>query len=106
MLFNVTYEIVTEASAAEGDVDERGFISEGVRLRDAIADVQATRTNQVDGVECVECSDSNPDDARWVTVYNGMEYVTGAHESRSLHLPDNLTSATRRRIARLVGARV
>ena len=34
--FNVTYEIVTEESAAEGDAEERGFIAEGLTLRDAV----------------------------------------------------------------------
>lgn len=38
-LFNVTYDIVTEESAAEGDVAESGFVSEDSTLRDAMHDV-------------------------------------------------------------------
>jgi hypothetical protein len=106
MIFSVTYEIITEESACDGDAEERGFIEEGVGLRDAIAAVRDTRTCHVGGVECVEPSDSNVANARWITVCNSMEYLTGAQESRSIHFPDSLTSATRVRIARLLGVRV
>jgi len=101
-MFNVTYEIVTEASAEHGEAEERGFIVEGASLRDALQAVCETRTSFVDGVECIEANDSGIDHARWITVYNGMEYETGAHESRSLHMPEHLTAATRRRIYRLL----
>lgn len=104
--FNVTYEIVTEDSAEHGDAESRGYISENVSLRDALDDVQATRTCHVGGVECTEASSSNIDQARWITVNNSMEYLTGEFESRSLHMPDHLTAATRRRIARLLDIRV
>ena len=105
-VFNVTYEIVTPESAENGDVDESGFIAENVSLRDAIALVSETRTSRVGGVECIEC-DSLPCDApRWITVMNGMEFETGAQESRSLHIPDGVTESTARRIARLMGARL
>ena len=104
--FNVTYEIVTPESAENGDVDESGFIAENVSLRDALALVSETRTSRVDGVECIEC-DSLPCDApRWITVVNGMEYETGAQESRALHIPEGVTESTARRIARLMGARL
>jgi hypothetical protein len=105
-MFSVTYEIVTKESAREGDVAESGFISQGSTLRDAIADVRATRTSEVDGVAYIEPSDSRIGNARSVTIGNGMEYLTGAYESRSIHFPDNLTSATRVRIARILGVHV
>lgn len=101
-VWSVTYEIVTPESAENGDADERGYISQGVTLREAIEDVHATRTSQVSGIECVEANDSRPECARWITVYNGAEYLTGAHESRSLHMPDSLTAASRARLVRLV----
>lgn len=104
-MFNVTYEIVTPESAEDGDVEERGFIVKGVSLREAITEVHNTRTSRVDGVEAIETDCWPMIDPRWVTVINGMEFETGACESRSLHMPGDLTSATRRRIARLVGAR-
>lgn len=104
-LFNVTYEIVTPESAEQGDVDERGYAAQDTDFRTAIRMVQETRTNRVSGVECVEPSCSDIGSARWVTVQNGMEYETGAQESRSLHFPDQLTPATRKRICRLLGVR-
>jgi hypothetical protein len=84
LLFAVTYEIVTPESAAEGEADERGFICEGVSLRDAIKRVQETRTAHVDGVECI-AADEYP--LRSVSITNGMEYLTGAQETRTLHMP-------------------
>lgn len=106
MKFSVTYEIVTPESAEHGDADERGYICEDSDLRSALTDVHETRTSLVGGVEYVEC-DSYPTTApRWITVTNGMEFETGAHESRSLHLPASITPASARRIARLAGARI
>ena len=101
--FSVTYEIVTQESAEHGDADERGFIGKDLSLRDAIDEVNSTRTNMVDGVTCIEPSDSRIEHARWFTVFNGMEFETGAQENRSIHIPDNVTGASRRRIARLMG---
>jgi len=103
-MFDVTYEIVTPESAEQGDADECGFIGKGLSLRVAIEEIHNTRTSWVNGVESIECDSWPMMDPRWVTVTNGTEYETGAQESRSLHMSDNLTAATRRRIARLVGA--
>lgn len=101
--FNVTYEIVTEESAEYGDAEERGFIAESVSLREALTLVYNTRTNRVDCGDGAEASDSRMESARWIIVHNGMEYETGARESRSLHIPDSVTGSSRRRIARLFG---
>lgn len=100
--FAVTYEIVTPDSAEHGDAEERGYICQDVTLRDAIGDLFGTRTSQVSGITAIESNDSRRESARWITVYNGAEYQTGAHESRSLHFPDSLTAATRARLCRLV----
>lgn len=101
-LFNVTYEIVTQESAEHGDADERGYICENVKLRDAIPDFLDGRTARRDGGNGLEHSGSN-----WVTFYNGMEFETGAQESRSLHFPANLTPASEGRIMRyLEGKRI
>lgn len=105
-MFNVTYEIVTPESAEQGDADKRGFVGYDLTLRDAIGEVRMTRTNAVDGVECIEASCSTICDARWITIVNGMEYETGAQESRSIHIPERVSGASRVRIARLVGCRV
>jgi hypothetical protein len=104
-LFGVTYEITTQESAENGDCDERGFIADHCSLRDAVTYFHETRTNEVDGVECIEANEWPMRNPRWITIVNGMEFRTGAQESRSLHMPKHLTSATRRRIARLLGAK-
>lgn len=101
-LFSVTYEIVTPESAHFGECEESGFISESVSLRDAVSDLFKTRTSLCGGIECIEANDSRPECARWVTVCNGMEFETGAHESRSIHFPDNITDASRARLVRLI----
>jgi len=102
--FSVTYAIVTPESAEEGDVDEQGFELTDASLREAIAAVLSTRTNKVDGIECIETSEGGSH-FRWITVTNGLEYETGAQESRSLHIPDHVTDSNRCRIAHLLGVR-
>ena len=104
--FNVTYDIVTEESATRGDYAEAGFICQGVSFRDAIKAVGETRTIRVSGVESIDPSDSDVESAGWITITNGMEYETGACESRSIHIPDSVSGASRIRIARLLGVRV
>lgn len=106
MKFAVTYEIVTPESAEHGDAEERGYVCEDSDLRSALRDVYDTRTYDGSGISSIDC-DSYPATApRWVTVCNGMEWTTGAQESRSLHLPASITPASARRIARLAGARI
>lgn len=102
--FAITYEIVTPESAEHGDADERGYIIEDTDLRDAIQLLHRTRTNRVDGVSAIEPDSSPCVRPRWVTLTNGMEFETGAVESRSLHIPDTVTASSARRIARLAGA--
>jgi hypothetical protein len=98
--FAVTYEIVTPESAEQGDVEERGYVVCGVPLRDALRVMDAI-PNGIMATECDECPVVAP---RWVTHIGTADYRTGNAESRSLHMPDILTPATRRRIARLLGA--
>lgn len=102
--FNVTYEIVTPESVAHGDADERGYIVEGATFRDAVAELGATRTARVDGRNGIEADCCAPGVPRWITITNGMEFETGAYESRSLHIPDNVTPSSAVRIARYLGA--
>ena len=93
--FNVTFEIVTEESAQDGEAAESGFISENVSLSCAVADVKSTFTNTCDGGSA-DYGD------RWITVNNGMDYITGECESRSLHRPAKCTNASWNRICRIV----
>jgi len=99
-VFSVTYNIVSN----EGDFNESGFVAEDVGLRDAIGELFDTRTAHCGGVESIEPSDSDVGSARWFTVNNSTEYLTGECESRSLHLPESITRASRLRLARLIGA--
>ena len=101
--WDVTYEIITPESAEQGDADERGYIARHVHLRDAIELVRETRTSHCGGVEAIEANCSDLSNARWITIYNAMEFFTGARESRSLHFPAALTPSSRRRIARIFG---
>jgi hypothetical protein len=105
-LFDVTYEIITRESAEHGEADEIGYICEAVTLREALESVNETRTCRVDCIQAIEADEYPIVAPSWVTVYNGGEYETGAHENRSIHFPESLTPATRRRIARLLGVRV
>lgn len=95
--FSVTYEIWTPEDIDHGETDNRGFVVEDVSLRDAARHMEY-RANEAN-----EWPVTSP---RWLTHDNFSEnYQTGATESRSLHFPANLTSASRLRIARLLGVR-
>ena len=102
-MFDVTYEIITEESAKHGDAAERGYIVENTSLREAITAVFETRTSHCPSATAIEANECPVQSPEWITVYNGKEYLTGAYENRSIHFPDKLTNATRRRIARLMG---
>lgn len=97
--FTVTHQIVTPESAEHGECDEReSYADLDLMLRDAVREVFTTRTAQCDGISAIE------GDHCAVTVYNGMEFLTGAEECRTLHIPPNVSRASGRRIARLLGA--
>ena len=93
--FNVTFEMVTEESAQDGEAAESGFISENVSLSCAVANVKSTFTSTCGGGSA-DYGDS------WITVNNGMDYITGEYESRSLHRPAKCTNASWGRICRIV----
>lgn len=97
--FNVTYEIVTPESAGYADAEERGFIDKDLPLREAVQELFRTRTNACDGISAIERSNDS-----WMTVYNGMEFKTGAYESRSLHIPESVSQYSADRLMRLLGA--
>lgn len=103
--FSVTYEIVTAESAEHGEAEERGYViteEDGYSLRECIAELFKTRTNAVDGIECIygQCGHWGA----WLTVCNSSEFETGARESRALHLPPRITLASQKRLFKLLGA--
>jgi hypothetical protein len=93
-------------SAENGEHAETGWIAEWIPLREAVKDLHSTRTVEVDGVTDIntDVRYRHPD---WlarpcsITVTNGSEFRTGATEERTLHIPNNVTNASARRIARL-----
>ena len=91
--YSVTYDIVTPESAENGDVAEAGYVAEDVSLRDAI--------DAVGGV----CYEHNGGYEWFTNCEYNLNYGTGAQGSRSLHLPDGITGASRVRIGRLLGVR-
>jgi hypothetical protein len=102
--FSVTFEIVNEASAENGESADSGFVGENLSLRDAFEAVCLTRTCFCGGISMIEANEYPVRAPRWITVYNGMEYKTGDFENRSLHFPDHITPASRRRVFKLMTA--
>lgn len=102
MLFNVTYEIVSQNSAEFGEAERRGYAGVELDLRSAIRELFEVETPETDCIQAIEPNCSNLSSARWVTVYNGMQYETGKFENRSLHFPEHITPSSAARIVRLV----
>ena len=102
--FMVSYDIVSAESASEGDVAEEGTVGRGLTLREAVQLVQESRTSRNPGIMAVECDSYPALRPQWIMVMFGSEYETGDTESRYLHIPPHVTTASRRRIAHLLGA--
>lgn len=108
--FSVTFERYLPHN--EGDeiceADETGFVIQGVPLRDAMRlGLEYIRPDW-----CGACEpDSYPaTNVRWLSFHQWNEGTResierGISESRALHIPDNVTAASRRRIGRLFGLR-
>ena len=94
--FNVTYQIVTEESAEQGEAAEAGFLAENVSFREAFSLVNGYAPHP-------GCSDIRA--ARCFTTEADIDYRTGEHETLTIHLPEIVTPASRGRIAALLGAR-
>ena len=109
MKFSVYYSITTPESAEYGDFDESGLIDGDLSLRDALTDLFRTRTNEVSGIEVMHanCLEQNQtgrlECCPSATVYNGMEFRTGASENRSLFPDGPITASSWRRICRIAG---
>jgi hypothetical protein len=93
MRFDITYEVITEESAEDGDSAESGFTMQDVTLRDAWEFLRW------EGY--CEASDSNTSAARWLTFYGEQDHATGDMTNYSLHFPAKLSQYSRIRIARL-----
>jgi len=96
--FSITYDIVTPESAEDGDLADCGMHAEGLTFREAMDELRWHRGCHVE-------ADSYPlHRPRWFTFYEAEhDYATGAVTSYSLHIPEHITEASRKRIARIVG---
>jgi len=98
--FSVTYERFFPHEEDEDicEADESGFVIENVSLRDAIRETSCY------------ASDANEypiESPRWFDFYEwSHDYASGTIEDRALHVPNHVTPASRRRIARLLHLRV
>lgn len=100
--WNVTYDVVTEASAQYGDVAERGFVDRHLSLREAFETALEARAETLLGEIAAEARDSDESRARWVGFTHPQEIEGGAVETRSVHIPEHVTPASRARIVRLL----
>lgn len=92
--WNVSYEIVTEESAKNADVAERGMLSTDTPLRIAVEECGEI------GANCIEADRYPLEGLRSITFSDDQPY---GGTSRSLHIPDRVTSVSRMRLARLLG---
>jgi hypothetical protein len=114
--FNLTFEVITERSAEQGDFARHGFLPRSgdiprrtympknphaFTLREAI-EIMARHNSGFARCEADSCPVSRP---RWLTIrgeiddYPGMPDALGV----SLHIPETVSTASARRIARLLG---
>ena len=98
----ITYSITNEESAESGDFAEYGEIDQFDNLRDAIKALYETRTAHVDGIRDKTGHYAEYGKRLCLSIFNGMEYLTGDEEQRSLHL-HGVSRASAYRIARLAG---
>lgn len=108
--FSVTFERFLPHNEGEEicEADETGFVVQDVSLRDAIRlGLEYARPDW-----CGVCEpDSYPARfVRWLSFYQWNDGTRdrierGITETRALHIPDNVTEASRRRICRLFGLR-
>lgn len=106
---DVTYDIVTEESSAEGDVAERGWDTSILITREDLDEDElswvdaAVRAMEHEGFRALE-ADSSSGVPRWFTEEAEQDYSTGEYRSRSFH-PNGFTDAEMRELARALGIR-
>lgn len=97
--FRVTYDIVTPESVESGDTAESGFVlSDGshvevTHVQEVWQSVGMTLRQAIGLIGCVEKGGNG---SYYET--DGHNDRTGDHETRALHLPDNITAASQRRV--------
>jgi hypothetical protein len=109
--WHVTYEIVTQESAEDGEAESRGYYGWGGWHHDIdkiMAMSEDERKAEMDALalslrDALECVGSLEDCGRWFSESDGRpDYHDGSEERRSLHPPDNITPASYGRVKRLL----
>lgn len=93
--FIISYEIITQESSENGEAEENGMYFENVTLREALEDLRWFSST-------CEANEYPIQAPRWFTFYGDADVFTGDTENRFLHIPENVTPSSRRRIARLL----
>ena len=96
--YSITYEVVTEESAAEGDAEERGYEVEDVQV-DTLQDL----AHEVDSYGWIE------DSGRWFDTEPQQDMHSGSYTRYSLHVKHldgtELSSSEYRKLKGLLGVR-
>lgn len=110
--FRLTYEVVTEESAQDGDAAERGWLDSGgfripdgpapeLEFRDAVERFHRESTDSVQvEPDSVPMRFSPP---RWISASPTSCDEYGESVTVSLHIPEGVSGPSRIRIARLLG---
>lgn len=104
--FAVTFERWDDESLDIGETDDTGYVAQNVSLRDAIRDgLDALYPSWLNVPEADEMPVRRPSSFRFYNWNEGTRerIRKGIIEERTLHVPDDVTPASRRRIARLFG---
>jgi hypothetical protein len=99
--FDVTFAVVDEY----GDTLDSGHIAEDLPLSEALEELMAISMLSSCARLQVTADTEDFEDASSLTVSNEINPSTGEEETRTIHFPEELTGATRLRIASLLGAR-
>ncbi len=97
MTFHVTYDVVTEESAEQGDYAESGFYSRGGWKHDDPSEWTLREVVSEFGRNSLENNGS------WFsTVDSDTDYRTGEDTSYSVHPPRTITAASYQRLIRIL----
>ena len=102
-MFDITFETISPESAENGEAESMGCYMDNMRFTEAVS---CLRNLGAWGCHCE--ADTCPIDPvnppRWLTFTDvSTDYTTGEVTSYALHIPDNITPASRIRIARAAG---
>ena len=104
-MFHVTYDIVTEESAEQGDTAENGFVHANGG-RDSIDRVANAADYAMDLRTALRHCTPQWDSGTWFDQESQVEdYATNDHVSYSLHPPRGVTPSSYARLRRLLGVR-